>query len=360
MVKKCLIFARKQKAQISSEYYNFVAVKLLRKIVFPISLIYAVVVHFRNFLYDVNIFKSESFKTPTVCVGNLSVGGTGKTPMVEYLITLLKKDFKIAVLSRGYKRKSSGFVIASHETKVEALGDEPYQIHSKFTEVSVAVDADRRNGILKLEKKIRPDIILLDDAFQHRKVKPTVSILLTAYSNLYCDDWYLPTGNLRDGKKEARRADIIIVTKCPKDLSAGHRAKIVSKLKPKPEQKVLFSHLEYGRIRSNDNQIIELSSLNDKRITLVTGIADPQPMLDYLKNEGLAFEHIKFKDHHFFTEDEIATFNSKECILTTEKDYGRLKGRLDNLSYLQVGHSFSHDEKIFLDEVLRKSIKRYW
>jgi len=177
--------------------------QLLRKIAFPISLIYALVVYTRNFLFDIGFLKGKSFKTPTVCVGNLSVGGTGKTPMVEYLIRMLQDSFEVAVLSRGYRRKSRGFVLATEDSKVEDLGDEPFQIKSKFPKIAVAVDADRCNGIKELEDSEHPDIILLDDAFQHRRVKPTFSILLTAFDYLYPNDWYLPTGNLRDSKKEA-------------------------------------------------------------------------------------------------------------------------------------------------------------
>ncbi|MGB5498951.1 MAG: tetraacyldisaccharide 4'-kinase, partial [Maribacter sp.] len=172
--------------------------QLLRKIAFPISLIYALVVHIRNFLFDVGIFKSNSFHTPTICVGNLSVGGTGKTPMIEYLAEILKERNKVAILSRGYRRKTKGFVLATSDSKVEEIGDEPFQLYSKLSDITVAVDADRCNGIKKLQNIIAPDIILLDDAFQHRKVKPGLSILLTAYDNLYMNDWYLPTGDLRD------------------------------------------------------------------------------------------------------------------------------------------------------------------
>ena len=183
--------------------------QLLRKIAFPISLIYALVVHVRNFLFDTGVFSSKSYRIPTICVGNLSVGGTGKTPMTEYVLRILAER-NTAVLSRGYKRKSDGFYLANAKSTVLELGDEPYQIHRKFPEVAVAVDADRRNGIEKLEKLVNPEVIVLDDAFQHRKVKPTFSILLTTYQNLYVDDWYLPTGSLRDAKKEAKRADLII------------------------------------------------------------------------------------------------------------------------------------------------------
>ncbi|WP_273567775.1 tetraacyldisaccharide 4'-kinase [Maribacter halichondriae] len=314
------------------KYYIFVAVQLLRKIAFPISLIYGLVVLVRNYLYNIGLFKSRSFDTPIICIGNLSVGGTGKTPMVEFLISFLKEDYKVAVLSRGYKRKSKGFALASTESTVEELGDEPYQIHSKSPEVIVAVDANRRNGISILQEKVKPDLILLDDAFQHRKVKPICSILLTSFNNLYSDDWYLPTGNLRDSKQEAKRADFIIVTKCPPSLSENERQSILKKLKPQSHQKVIFSYLVYDKS--------PLDAMLNKRFTLVTGIADSSPLVSFLKAEGLDFEHLRFSDHHFFTEEEIQILKGKEHVLTTEKDYVRLQGKVSNLSFIGVKHAF--------------------
>jgi len=334
-------------------------VDFLRKIAFPISLIYATVVHVRNFLYDVNIFKSKTFSTPTISVGNLSVGGTGKTPMIEYLISHLSKEYKTAVLSRGYRRKSNGFVLASASSNVEELGDEPYQIHSKFSEVAVAVDTDRRNGIAQLEAKVSPDLILLDDAYQHRKVLPTVSILLTSYFDLYCDDWYLPTGNLRDSKKEAKRANIIVVTKCPEELSNSEQSEIIKKLKPQTDQEVLFSYLVYSEVYSESKTRLEIAALKKEKITLVTGIANPEPLVLHLKNNGHSFEHFRFRDHHFFNNEELKTLNSKEFILTTEKDFVRLKGKVDNLHYISIKHAFMNEGKLALNRKLSNLIKQY-
>ncbi len=278
--------------------------------------------------------------------------------MVEYLIALLLEEYKVAVLSRGYKRKSKGFVLATPNSNVEEIGDEPYQIHSKYSEVSVAVDVDRRNGITKLKELVRPDIILLDDAFQHRKVTPTISILLTSYGNLYCDDWYLPTGNLRDSRREARRAHIIIVTKCPQNLSKEMQNAIISKLKPRRNQIVLFSYLKYGNVHSESGDQKEVGSLKKMKTTLVTGIANPEPLVTYLENNGLSIEHLKFKDHHFFTQEDIGILNAKDYVLTTEKDYVRLKGRVKNLHYISVGHSFLNDGGAVMSAELRKSIKQ--
>lgn len=326
--------------------------QVLRKLLFPISLVYGFIVFLRNRCYDLGIFTSKSFQTKTICVGNLSVGGTGKTPMIELLVRSLQENYQIAILSRGYKRKSKGFLLANINTNVENLGDEPFQLKSKFPKVEVAVDADRRNGIAQLEQKMKPDVILLDDAFQHRKVKPDYSVLLTAYDNLFINDWYLPTGDLRDTKGEARRANTIVVTKCPKNLSVTERSKIRAKIKPNEHQKVLFSYLEYNKELKGIN--INLAHLKNKKVTLVTGIANPDPLEKFLLEEGLTFDHMKFNDHHFFTEQEFALLKEKECILTTEKDYVRLKSRLTQLSYIEVSHQFIGDDKEIFDAELHQ------
>ncbi len=312
--------------------------QVLRKLLFPISLIYGLIVFLRNRLYDMGIFSSRSFAVKTICVGNLSVGGTGKTPMIELLIRELSDNYSVAILSRGYKRKSEGFLLSNEQTSVEELGDEPFQIKTKFPKITVAVDADRRNGISQLKKLIGPDVILLDDAFQHRKVKAGFSILLTSYDNLYTKDWYLPTGDLRDSKREAGRADVIVVTKCPANLSPSEKNKIRESIHPKPHQKVLFSYLSYNKELKGD--ILTLDTLKEKNVTLVTGIANPAPLVKFLNSEGITFEHLKYKDHHFFTDQEIDILKEKECILTTEKDFVRLETKLTNLSYIEVKHEF--------------------
>jgi len=332
-------------------------VEVLRKLLFPISLIYALVVHVRNFLYDMDVFKSKAFATPTICIGNLSVGGTGKTPMAEFLISLLKEDYKVALLSRGYRRESKGFILADNKSKVGDLGDEPYQIYLKFPEIAVAVAADRRNGIRTLEQKVSPDVILLDDAFQHRKVNYGFSMLLTAHDNLYVDDWYLPTGSLRDSKVEAKRADMIIVTKCPPDLDDSERQRIVQKLKPEPHQQVLFSCLAYSSEFIGDTNGFTVDYFRDKKLTLVTGIANPEPLVAYLKEAGLAFEHLRFKDHHSFTENELRQLRTREYLLTTEKDYVRLKGKAGNLYYIPIKHRFLGEGRKVLEASLGSFMK---
>jgi len=327
-------------------------VEVLRKLLFPISLGYALVVHIRNFLYDVDFFKSKTFEIPTICIGNLSVGGTGKTPMAEFLISLLMDDYKVALLSRGYRRESKGFVLASNQSTVGDLGDEPYQIYSKFPKIAVAVDADRRNGIKRLQAKVRPDLILLDDAFQYRKVSYGLSLLLTAYDTLYVNDWYLPTGSLRDSKREAKRADLIIVTKCPANLSGADQQRIIRKLNPEAHHPVLFSYLAYGSELVGDTNEITLDFFMDKKFTLVTGIANPEPLVVYLKEAGLTFDHLLFKDHHSFTKNELRQLRTKEYLLTTEKDYVRLKGKVGNLYYLPIKHRFLGEGRKVLEACL--------
>lgn len=316
--------------------------QLLRKLGFPISLIYALIVYMRNRLYDIGWFSSMSFATRTICVGNLSVGGTGKTPMIEFLITHLKESNKIAVLSRGYGRKSKGFLLAGPDVGVGELGDEPYQIAEKFPGITVAVDIDRQHGIDVLENTVAPNVILLDDAFQHRKVTCERYILLTSYGHLYVDDWYLPTGNLRDSKREAKRADLIVVTKCPKDLDRSEQESIRKKLNPLPNQEILFSYLKYSSQLGGSGKL-GLEELKGRSVTLVTGIADPAPLVRYLESQGLILEHLSYRDHHFFSEKEIELFAGKEVVLTTEKDYVRLAGKVDRLYYIGIQHVFLAD-----------------
>ena len=328
--------------------------QLLRILAFPFSLIYALALYIRNVLYDSGILQSKEFKTPIVSVGNLSTGGTGKTPMIEWLLSHLSADSKLAVLSRGYKRKTRGFVLAQITSTAEEIGDEPLQIYSKFPEVSVAVDADRIRGIKLLETLKHPNLILLDDAFQHRKVRPLFSILLTSYGKLYTNDWYLPTGNLRDNKNSSKRADLIVVTKCPTELDDESQLKITRVLNPGKDQKVLFCNLEYDNDLKGEKEKISLDALLDKEVTLVTGIANPKPLIDFLRSAGITFDHREYRDHHYFSGKEIDFFNSKPLILTTEKDYMRLKDRVDNLYYISVRHRFLNKGDVVITKSLEK------
>ena len=326
----------------------------LRKILFPLAFLYWLITYIRNWLYDKGILKSSSFDIPIIAVGNLSVGGTGKTPQIEYLIRLLSKNYKIAVLSRGYKRTTEGFILADENATASSIGDEPFQFYSKFPTIQVAVDANRKNGIEKLvQLQDKPDVILLDDAFQHRKVKAGFYILLTAYDDLFCDDYILPFGNLREPSSGKKRADMIIVTKCPKDLSELAQHKIAEKLNVK--QSVYFTTIEYDDyVFGNDTQVL-VSEIQSESKLLVAGIAKPKLFFDFLKNE--TDETLVFPDHHHFSKQDceqiLAKANGRK-ISTTEKDFVRLNGLLPKtqLFYLQI-------KSVFINATIDKTIQDY-
>ncbi|WP_179349901.1 tetraacyldisaccharide 4'-kinase [Winogradskyella pacifica] len=298
--------------------------KFIRIILFPIVPFYYLITWLRNWLFNVGYKSSKSYDFPVICVGNLSTGGTGKTPMIEYLIRLLKDDNSLATLSRGYKRKTEGFVLANDNASADTIGDEPFQFYRKFSGITVAVDADRQDGISKLRYlNPKPEVILLDDAFQHRKVKAGFNILLTAYNNLYYKDIVLPTGNLREPRSGAKRADLIVVTKCRKDISETEKEIIASKLNIKNHQQLFFSYVDYASEVLSELDSKELSKL--PKFTLVTGIANAKPLVDFLAEKGLKFDHLEFSDHYDFRASDIANLESKGLIITTEKDYVRLR-----------------------------------
>lgn len=316
---------------------------LLRKILFPFSVLYGLITSIRNFLFDKGILKSYSFDLPVIAVGNLSVGGTGKTPLIEYLIRLLSPDYKIATLSRGYKRKSEGFVLADENANAAILGDEPYQFYKKFPNINVAVDANRKNGIEQLLEITQPEIILLDDAYQHRKVKAGLYILLTAYGDLYTNDLMLPAGNLRESRNGADRARIIVVTKCPANLSTKEQHDIQRRLKIDLDQKLCFTTITYDTFVFSEESQLSVSEIKDVDKLLLAGIAKPEPFFAYLQSKDDTV--MTFPDHHHFTEKDIAEIKNKaqdRKIITTEKDFVRLKGKLpDNqLFYLPIKSSF--------------------
>ncbi len=315
---------------------------ILRYLLFPFAILYGIITFIRNFLYDKGLLKSYSFAIPIIAVGNLNVGGTGKTPQIEYLIRLLSPNYKVATLSRGYKRKSKGFVLADSNSNAEILGDEPFQFYEKFPQIQVAVDADRKNGIEQLlNQKDKPDIILLDDAFQHRKVKAGFYMLLTAYDNLYCDDWMLPTGNLRESKRGAKRADLIIITKCPTTLSEITQKEIKAKIGA--DQPVFFSKIAYDNTVFSEDKSIDVDALMDVDKLLLAGIAKPKPFFAYLQRENDVI--LKYPDHHHFNENEILeikNISNNKPIITTEKDFVRLKDSIlkEQLFYLPIKSSF--------------------
>ena len=338
---------------------------LLRKILYPFSLLYGVITSFRNYFYNANILKSTKFKTPTIVVGNLSVGGTGKTPQIEYLIRLLQDTYKVAVLSRGYKRKSKGFIIANEHSTAEIIGDEPFQYFKKYSNIIVCVDGDRTNGIKQLEAlENPPDVILLDDAFQHRKVKAEFKILLTSYNDLYVNDSMLPTGNLREYKSGAKRAQVIIVTKCSNTISQSEQGLIIQKLQPTSTQQVFFTTIEYDNKLKGDS-IVNLSDFKNEKILLVTGIANPTPLEEYLTTEKINFKHLKYPDHYHFKDQDIALVkkefdllkSNNKIVLTTEKDYVRIFAKLQNLRYISIQSKFVA-EKTNFDKLINKYVEQ--
>ncbi|WP_298425162.1 tetraacyldisaccharide 4'-kinase [uncultured Kordia sp.] len=327
----------------------------LRLLLLPFSILYGAIVFVRNWMFDKSMLKSTSYNFPVICVGNLSVGGTGKSPMIEYLIRLTKDTYKVATLSRGYKRKTNGFLIANAQTTASDIGDEPLQFYRKFgDEIIVSVEAQRTVGIESLQGLPNtPEIILLDDAFQHRKVSAGFNILLTPYNDLYVNDFMLPAGNLREPRSGAKRADVIVVTKCPQTVSESKMLQVAKQLRPKKHQQVFFTTIAYSEMIQSETETIALSSL-EEAFMLVTGIANPKPLLLYLNDQGLSYIHLKYPDHHDFSESELNTIKQKagnKQILTTEKDFMRLQGSLENLYYLPIKVQFLANENAFQNRI---------
>ena len=298
----------------------------INKKLLPLSWLYGLGVGFRNLLFEMGILKSRSFSTPVISVGNITVGGTGKTPHVEYLIRLLKDQAKVAVLSRGYKRKTSGFVLAGDDATVRTIGDEPYQMKTKFPDITVAVDKKRTRGIEKLTsgdyvKDI--DVIFLDDAFQHRYVKPGINILLVDYHRLIIYDKLLPAGRLREPIESKNRADIVIVTKCPKDLKPMEFRVITKAMSLYPYQQLFFSTHEFETLRPvfQNNQSTQTLSeaLADQHVLLLTGIASPEQMLLDLKAYAKEVTPLAFSDHHNFKKKDIERINEAFSALPSPK-----------------------------------------
>lgn len=320
----------------------------MRFLLLPFAILYGLGVRLRHFLYDRGWLSSKRYPFPILCVGNLAVGGTGKTPMVEYLVRLLGQE-QVAVLSRGYRRKTKGFVLADDSATAMTLGDEPYQYHRKFPRATVAVCENRQEGIERLLENPHFKYIILDDAFQHRKVQAGTNLLLTSYDKLYTQDFLLPVGSLRDIRSRARKAQIIIVTKCP-ELTQAEQEKIIQQLKPLPSQKVYFTSIAYSdRVYSHEDSQA-LKDFIATPFTLVTGIANPTPLVDFLEKQGASFEHLAYSDHHHFSNRELEFLRQKERILTTEKDYVRLEGALSTLYYLPIETQFLNDQRLIFND----------
>jgi tetraacyldisaccharide 4'-kinase len=340
--------------------------KSFRVLLLPFALLYGFVVVVRNWFYDKGIKKPVTFGLPLICVGNLSIGGTGKSPMVEYLVLHLKNRFKVATLSRGYKRKTKGYALASEHTTAIDVGDEPMQFYRKFPDVPVAVGEQRILAIPQLlHDRPETEAIILDDAFQHRAIKAGFNILLTDCGNLFTRDFFLPTGDLRDSRSSYKRADVIVVTKCPVDLSEEDKMEIIKEIEPLSHQQVFFTVISYGTIYHIVRNIY--GSIDEEtEVLLVTGIANPKPLKKYLEEHIHTYHLMQFNDHHIFSIDDWRDIkkrfesmeSDKKIILTTEKDAMRLKKfehEIDGMPFyvLPIEHRFLFNEG---EEFVRKIV----
>jgi tetraacyldisaccharide 4'-kinase len=352
--------------------FNFPLIGAVRMLLFPFSLIYYLVIWIRNVLYDKNFFKSVSFNLPIICVGNIAVGGTGKSPMVEYLVRVLKSDYKVATVSRGYKRKTKGYALAHEKSTALEIGDEPMQFHIKFPDVAVSVGEQRLVAIPQLLQD-RPDtnVIILDDAFQHRAIKAGLNILLVDCGNLFTRDWYLPTGDLRDEKRSYKRADIIIITKSDPQLTEGEKEKVISEIEPQQHQQIFFSTISYGKpyhiITAETMQVTE-----EMEVLLVTGIANPRPLKRLLQETAAAYYQLSFNDHHIFTIDDLKEIIKRfetisagtKIIITTEKDAVRLS-KFENelkrlpLFVIPIEHKFLFSGELSFNEAVKGFITNF-
>ena len=318
--------------------------KSFRSILVPLSAMYGFILSIRNKLFDKNILRSASFNFPLICVGNLALGGTGKTPMTEYLVRLLGKKYAVATLSRGYKRKTKGFAIADDSSTAVDIGDEPIQLHKKFPNITVAVAEERIVGIPQLlYAKPGTRVIILDDAFQHREVRAGLNILLTEYENLYTRDLVVPAGNLRDVKESSARAHIIVVTKCKPELGDIEKKQIITEINPSDQQQVFFTKIEYGNpyhLFSKEEKVLNTGT----DVLLICGIANPKPLQGELNTRVHSYKMLPFKDHYIFNTDDLEEikkqFNALEStnkiILTTEKDGVRLAKYKKELAHLPI------------------------
>lgn len=343
-------------------------------LLFPLAIIYGLIIKVRNLLFDFKLLPSEKFEIPVISVGNLIAGGSGKTPLVEYLIRLLSDTTSIATLSRGYKRKTKGYRLASENESVESLGDEPLQYHQKFPHVKIAVCENRRKGIRNLINEF-PNLgtIVLDDAFQHRYVKPQISILSTDYFKLFTKDWLLPYGRLREHISGRKRADIIVVTKTPRIFSPIVRKQLLADFKPYPGQIICFSYINYLPFKPVYNNEFDTSSLTDSfySIIMITGIGNPSPLHEYLRRQCTELEAIEFPDHHEFSLKDLHTIKDKfkyipskrKIIITTEKDAKRFQnaeaeeiiGMLP-IFYAPIEFEFFPEDKVLFNKAIKEAL----
>lgn len=334
---------------------------------FPLTMWYAVGVRFRNLFYALGIKKQEAPHITTIGVGNLSTGGTGKTPHVEYLLRLLADRYPTAMLSRGYKRKSKGFVLDDGSHDATLLGDEPAMIARKFPQVSVAVCEKRIEGVQRLMgQEQQPQLIILDDVFQHRAIKPSINILLTEYGRPFYEDHILPYGDLREFKSARFRANIVIVTKCPANLNPVLKHNIVHDLKLHNYQKVFFSYLQYGPLQTLEGQPAALDLRRVDHVLALTGIAHPESLLAELRRSNKV-QHLAFADHHNFSTNDISSIReaynalpgTSKIIVTTEKDAMRLRGKADGMPIyvLPIRVAFHEENDKNFDNLIESSVK---
>ncbi|MCG3166672.1 MAG: Tetraacyldisaccharide 4'-kinase [Bacteroidia bacterium] len=342
------------------------ALMSFRMLLLPFSFIYGLAVFFRNMFFDLGIFTEKRFEFPLISIGNLTTGGTGKTPHVEYIIRLLISQKSVATLSRGYGRRTSGFNYVFEDSKAEMVGDEPLQLKNKFKNITVAVCESRMLGIEKIiQENPLTDVILLDDAFQHRSVKAGFSVLLLEYSKIFSTDFLLPAGNLREPISSKKRADIIVISKCPQIISDEERKRIVLKVLPETKQKLFFSSLVYAAEVKSVYDVDKLNLTPSLNVLLVTGIADARDLKAYVQEKSSLVKHMEFSDHHAYTLTDIKTMveifstiaTENKIILTTEKDAMRLKetDALRNIPlYFQPVEIKIHvkDEAIFNNQIL--------
>ncbi len=341
---------------------------LLSPILLIVATVYWTITFVRNKLFDWGLKPSETFSIPTISVGNLSMGGTGKTPMVEHLIRILSEQYKVVTLSRGYGRKTRGYIHASKQNTADDIGDEPCQIKSKFNNIEVVVDEKRVNAMTQIVKNKLGDVVILDDAYQHRYVKPGLSILLTEFNKPYFKDCILPFGRLRESKIGRKRADIIVVTKTPLTVNEKTLEQYTKRLKADKNQYVLFSSIKYNNSLTSifNNKTIDVNTISNFEIILVTGIANPQPLIEYITPLVSKIKHINFSDHYDFKhkdiEDILINFDALNCsdklILTTEKDAVRLKQfRNTDIShsdvyYIDIAVNFLNINNLFKSKIL--------
>jgi tetraacyldisaccharide 4'-kinase len=349
-------------------------------LLYPFSLLYGAFTGIRNFMYNTGILPKHEFRLPVICVGNITVGGTGKTPHTEYLINLLKDNFRVASLSRGYKRKSTGFRIATQSVKVAETGDEPMQIFSKYPDITVAVDRNRVHGVQSiLREKPETDVIILDDGFQHRSILPGFTILLTDFNRLMIRDFLLPYGELRESINNMYRADIILITKSPDNISPIQRRIIVKEINKAPYQNLYFTSFRYLKpqpLFSGTSEGEDLFTRLEKEkqgIVLVTGISNPAPFKEYLGNYFSRIIHFCFPDHYHFKEKDIIkiseAFKNLETagkwIITTEKDAVRLREFINIaesirnvMYYVPIGIHFLNNDKEEFDNLILEYVRK--